>query len=379
MPTMVTGIHGVDSSTAIRKVNDTLQGAVVDVLAQLVPELAKLPRERVYERALDDIRLLDRCFRAFRAERGRFGGVLLDGARQPVVDDQTPLYCGRSLEQVVAMIVRTAAKRYFRRKLCPQAAAIPVSPRQRAKAEHKGLVQRIAALFAEDCAPAKPAGPQRSRADELYDALKENLLHEWQLPLVPGYAGMTPNLARALGTKLLDIRDLDHLQRVVDDPAEAAKLFDISEEEKQGAVASPVESSAGSKDERARLSDILAPGGTRLRTDAFNVALRAPEIRSLAKDGNSTPRMAEILSGVGGMPAKLLVAELGLRMDQLAVLLLVAHDTLGADLFARLFGQQGDSAVVMRVTQKARLAGLSQRTSLADCAAFARQNFAKPG
>lgn len=376
MPTMVTGVHGVDSSTAIRRVNDTLQGSVVDILSQLVPELKKLPREQAYERTLDDIRLLDRCFHAFRAERQRFNAVLVDAAKQPVTDDKTMMPCGRSLEQVVAMIVRTAAKRYFRRKLNPQAGGKPVAPRLRAEAP-KSLVHRVAAIFAEDKAH-RPQPPQRSRADELYDAMKEHLLHEWQVPFVPTYASMAPNLARELGTKLLDIRDLDQLQRIVDDPAEAAKLFDIPEEETKAAAAPPAESSVGRADERARLSDILAPGGIRLRTEAFNTVLRRQEVRDLAKAGNSTPRMAEILSGVGGMPAKLIVAELGLRMDQLAVLLLVAHDTLGADLFVRMFGQPGDTNMVMKLTHKARQAGLSQRTPLPDCAKFVQQAFARP-
>lgn len=375
---MVSGVHGLDSSTAIRKVNDSLQGSVVEVLAQLVPELKKLPREQAYERTLDDIRLLDRCFRAFRAERGRFDGILVDAARQPVTDDKTAMTCGRSLEQVVAMIVRTAAKRYFRRKLCPNAALKPVAPRLRAEAAPKGLAHRVATIFGED-GQRKPAAATRSAADELYDAIKENLLHEWQVPLVPTYASMTPNLARALGPKLLDIRDLDHLTRVVDDPAEAAKLFDLTEEEKKEAAQPPAEPSAGGKDERARLSDILVSGGSRLRTEAFNAVLRKPELRQLVKDGNSTPRMAEILSGVGGMAAKLLVAELGLRLDQLAVVLLVANDTLGKDLFVRVFGQPGETAVIMRMTQKARLTNLSQRTSLEDCAQFVREGFARPG
>lgn len=373
---MVTGVHGVDSSTAIRKVNDTLQGTVVDILSQLVPELKKLPRAQAYERTLDDIGLLDRCFTAFRAERQRFTAILVDSSRQPVTDDKTVMPCGRSLEQVVAMIVRTAAKRYFRRRLSPMAADKPLAPRLHAEAA-KGLIQRVAAAFADD-KPGKPQAPRRSLADELYDALKENLVHEWQVPLVPTYASMAPNLARELGAKLLDIRDLAQLQKIVDDPSEAAKLFDIGEDEARQATTAPAESSAGHKDERARLSDILAPGGARLKTDAFNTVLRKDELRALVKDGHSTPRMAEVLSGVGGMPAKLLVAELGLRMDQLATLLLVANEALGPDMFVRMFGQPGDTNMVMKVTQKARLAGLSQRTPLPDCAKFIRETFARP-
>jgi hypothetical protein len=63
-------------------------------------------------------------------------------------------------------------------------------------------------------------------------------------------------------------------------------------------------------------------------------------------------------------------------VEQLAVVLLVAHETIGPDLFGRIFGQPGEAALLMRLTQKARLAGLSQRTPLDECATFVRQLFA---
>jgi hypothetical protein len=277
------------------------------------------------------------------------------------------LSCGRTLEQVVAMIVRTAAKRHFRTRLCPRPQVEEPAP--------VGLITKVATMLkVAPCAPAKPKAPpvpaaQRDRADELYDALKENLLHEWQVPLVPTYADMTPNLARALGPKILELRDADHLRRVIDDPGEAAALFDDPD--------APEPPTAGCKDDRARLADILAPGGERLRMEAFNFALREETLRSLIKSGRRMSLMTEALSAVGGGTAKILVAELGLRMDQLALILLVANEVAGPDTFARVFGHPGDPAMLMRLTQKARQQGVSQRTSLADCAAFTRRLFVR--
>ncbi|CAA7614265.1 conserved hypothetical protein [Magnetospirillum sp. LM-5] len=365
---MSVGALSVDAGEAVRRVNETLQGSVVEILAPFVPELKNIPRDQAYQRALGDLTLLERCFSAFRAQRAKFSQVLVDAAKMPVTDDGAVLSCGRTLEQVVAMIVRTAAKRHFRARLCPRP--------QMAESEPVGLMTKVAAMLkVGPCAPAKPKAPpaadaaQRARADELYDALKANLLHEWQVPLVPTYADMTPNLARALGPKILELRDPDHLRRIVDDPAEAAALFDVPD--------APEPPTAGSKDERARLSDILAPGGQRLRTEAFNFALREETLRSLVKSGRRMSLMTEALSAVGGGTAKILVAELGLRMDQLALILLVAHEVAGPDTFARVFGHPGDPAMLMRLTQKARQQGISQKTSLADCAAFTRRLFVR--
>lgn len=379
---MVSGAHGIDGGTAVRRVNESLQGPVAEILAQFVPELRRLPAGKVYERTLDDIGLLQRCFTAFRGQRDAFRAVLVDAEQRPVNDDNALLSCGRTLEQVVAMIVRTAAKRYFRRKLGLSGHHSLHEEHLRQDIPAKGVVHRIASALAPAAAtaprrPATHAAPVRSKADELYDAIKEHLLHEWQVPLVPTYADMSPSLARALGPKLLDLRTPEDLRRVVDDPDEAAKLFEIPAEE---AAANPLplaEASAGRRDERARLSDVLTPDGRRLRTEAFGAALLRPEVRAQLSIAPAGPRLTETLRGVGGMSAKLLVAELGLRVEQLAVILLVAHETVGQEVFNRIFGQPGEVELVMRVTQKARMAGLGQRSSLGDCAAFVRALFAR--
>jgi hypothetical protein len=375
------GIHGVDGGTAVRRVNESLQGPVVDILARFVPELGKLPAGKAYERTLDDISLLQRCFEAFRNNRDQFRSVLVDSEQKPVTEDTATLSCGRTLEQVVAMIVRTAAKRYFRRKLAPPGHHHHLSATQalRDDTAKKGVVHRMTALFLEPARPrpAPEAKPVRSRADELYDALKQHLLHEWQVPLVPTYAQMSPTLARSLGDKLLEIRTPEDLRRVIDDPEEAAKLFDLTAEE--AGACELAAASAGRRDERARLADVLTPDGRRLRVPAFAEAMLRPDVRAqLSPNTGSGVRLGDLLEGVGGLAAKLLVAELGLKVEQLAVFLLVAHETIGPDIFGRLFGQPGDAEMIMRVTQKARVAGLGQRSSLEECAHFVRQLFNRP-
>ena len=379
MTGLVAGTSGVDGGSAVRKVNDSLQGPVAEILARFVPELRTLPPDKVYERTLDDIGLLQRCFAAFRAQRDSFASVLVDARQHPVADDRAELSCGRTLEQVVAMIVRTAAKRYFRRKLGLPGHHALVEGAMRSQIPAKGVVHRLVSVLS-DSKPAHPpvaARPTRSKADELYDAIKTHLLHEWQVPLVPTYAEMSPSMARALGPKLLELRDPDALRRVVDDPAEAAKLFDIAPEDAAAAGTEPAAASAGRRDERARLADVLTADGRRLRIEAFGPALARPDVR--AQLPTDPVRPGDVLRGIGGMPAKLLVAELGLRVDQLAVFVLTAHAVLGAEVFARIFGQPGEAELVMRITQKARLAGIGQRSPLADCTAFVRTLFERGG
>ena len=108
---------GNDHRAVVRKINATLQGPVVEILAELVPDVRRLPKHGALEAILDDIELLDRCFQAFRSNPEQFRHLLVDRHKVSVEDAEALLECGRSLDDVVAMVVRTAAKRHFRTRL----------------------------------------------------------------------------------------------------------------------------------------------------------------------------------------------------------------------------------------------------------------------
>lgn len=351
-----------DGGAAIRRVNETLQGTVLGILAPMVPELRALPPEQAYTRTLDNLGLLQRCFAVFNARRDRFHPVLVDKANRPVVDSTTELACGRTLDQVVAMIVRSAAKRHFRHVLGRHRGSRP----DRHPLWRRGLVRLLGgrAPIAAHVAPLPALDPARA----LYEALKPNLRHDWQLALVPVYAAMTPLLARALGEKLLDLKDPALLRRVIADPDEAAKLFELPEQQR------PVPRDHTGFD-RTALARMLGANG-RLDPAVFTVALRDPALRRELRDGDRATTRP--LGLVGAMAAKLLVTELGLAPRQLAALLLVAHDLIGPDQFSRFFGPAADAAVVMRMAQRGRQGGLGPHSSPQACAAFARALFARP-
>ncbi|OAN53154.1 hypothetical protein A6A04_14455 [Paramagnetospirillum marisnigri] len=355
-----------DTATAVFRINGTLQGPVVDILGQFLPELKALPREQAYDRTLDDLGLLARCFEIFRSERARFRQVVVDERRRPVTEDNVPLSCGRTLAEVIAMVVRTAAKRYFRRTLMP-------STRE-----------------AGNSVPET-----RSAADELYDAIKAYLLHEWQVPLVPTYAEMEPALVRRVGAKILDAREPEALARLIADPDAPVMRPEMPARTDtivvgtaglngallQGASA-PGESgpSVQATDPRtAVLTDILSADGLRLRTEAFNQILLDPEVRAALPNADQIVKISDVLRGVGATPASLLVEGLGLRKDQLAVMLLVAHDSIGSTVFGRLFGPRADPELVSRIVDRARVRALGPGSDVLDCAIFMRGVFARFG
>ncbi|WP_237051404.1 hypothetical protein [Magnetospirillum sp. ME-1] len=364
-----------DTATAVFRINGTLQGPVVDILGQFLPELKALPREQAYDRTLDDLDLLSRCFQIFRKERPRFRYVLVDERRRPVSEDNVPLSCGRTLAEVIAMVVRTAAKRYFRRKLSPSAV--------RAEAE----------AAAEE---ARAQAAARSPADELYDAIKAYLLHEWQVPLVPAYSEMDPALVRKVGARILDCREADTLARLIADPD--APIQTMAEGAAQGPATTPSTFAAPFVSpfapvakapltpvapvvhpRTASLEDVLTPDMQRLRAEAFTETLLDPEVRAVLPNADQIVRIGDLLRGVGGQPATALVEGLGLRKDQLAVMLMVAQDCIGSTVFGRLFGPRADPELVTRIVERARLRGIGPTTEVIECAIFMRGVFARFG
>ncbi|TAN55318.1 MAG: hypothetical protein EPN20_20415 [Magnetospirillum sp.] len=359
-----------DTATAVFRINSTLQGPVVDILGQFLPELNALPRGQAYDRTLDDLGLLSRCFQIFRRERPRFRSVLVDERRRPVTEDNVPLSCGRTLAEIVAMVVRTAAKRYFRRALSP----VKAGPAARAE--------------------TPVAAPGRSAADELYDAIKAYLLHEWQVPLVPAYAEMEPALVRRIGAKLLDAREPEALARLIADPDASTRpdmptRMDVPLRPELaisfGGLTSATIAPATAVPCRpvhprtVSLDDILMPDRQRLRAEAFTQILLDPEVRAALPNADQIIKIGDVLRGVGGQPTITLVEGLGLRKDQLAVMLIVAQDSIGSTVFGRLFGPRADPELVSRIVDRARIRGLGPESDVLDCAIFMRGVFARFG
>ncbi|MEW5729749.1 MAG: hypothetical protein AB1918_18110, partial [Pseudomonadota bacterium] len=142
----------LDQNTGLQAVVRALKGPVAEVFRKLLPPLHDLPPEDVYALAIANGDLLHGCIQIFRRRRDAFAHLLVDAKGRRVNDDFVRLSCGYTVHDVVAMLTRTHAKRHFQ-----------------------------AALGGDPNNPATPAG-------RMYAAIKEYLIHEWQVPLVPHYA-----------------------------------------------------------------------------------------------------------------------------------------------------------------------------------------------
>ena len=129
------------------------------------------------------------------------------------------------------------------------------------------------------------------------------------------------------------------------------------------------------KDERARLGDILTTDGKRLKANAFTLVLLDPAVRSAIPNSEQTVRITAILGTVNGLAGKVLVGELGLRLDQLAVFLMTAHSALGEKRFETAFGIPGRPDYVARIVERAKIYKIGQDTPLPAIAEFVLGSF----
>lgn len=404
-----------DRNNMVRRINATLQGPVMDALGDLVPEVRRLPRRNGLEQLLDDVDLLHRSFLAFRTHPDHFRHLLVNRHKVPVEDAEALLECGRSLDQVVAMVVRTAAKRHFRRTLDGRPRALRAGPRRPPK--RKPLFARLSALLAPSSPRLAQRQPPKTRAEALYEAFQDYLLHDWQVPMIPEYCQLSPGVVRQLGPRILDYRIAEDIRRLrvdPDNPPPPTPLVDVAQQELAGTALPPFlfaakepEALAAAddspppvaitvaetrddpgmallssepadrtdRDERARLSDILTLDGKRVKGSAFTLELLDPQVRSAIPDSAQTVRITAILDTVNGMAAKMLVGELGMRSSQLAVFLLTAHSALGDKRFETAFGVPGRPEYVARMVERAKLFKIDQNTPLAAIAAFVLKSF----
>lgn len=213
LPSRIRQIPEVKPVDTVRTV---LRRDIADILRDNIPQLAMVPRDKVYDRVMDDPNLLHLGFQLFRARPELFKNVVITPERLFPSSDGDVLWCGRTLAEIIALVVRACARRYFKRRLAgPKPRPLPLPK--------IGMWQGIAISLGL----AEPPKPPRRKhwpnpAEKLYNALRDLLRFEWQVPLIPAYAALTPQLVSRMGDALLEVRDPLKVQVLSDHAAETA-------------------------------------------------------------------------------------------------------------------------------------------------------------
>lgn len=321
---------GRSSDPAVVAVRSALEGPVIEVLRREIPNLQTLPRGAAYDVVMNDPRLLAECFHLFRSRPELFREVVVDGERRPVTRDESLLACGRTLGDAVALVVRAAARRHFRRRLDdgPARLAAPVVP-------EVPVLKRWAISLGLAEPPRRPRrSTAPSRADELYRAIRAHLCFDWQVPLIPHYVPMTPALVTSLGPRLLDVR-------------EAAELR---------ALAAPGGAPA---DGRAPLlldgaRRLMVSGHDRIDAEVLWRVVQQMDLGRLFPHGETERirRAVAQVSAVQGEVIRVLLPVLGDDIRRFTVFLMVAFVVLGEPRFKQDFCHEGRAHAVRRLAER---------------------------
>lgn len=317
----------IEHNRAVRQITVTLKGPVAAVFRELIPAFGDMDGDEFYDAVLGSSDLLHGLMLIFNKRREAFAHLLVDAQGRPVNDDFVRLKCGRSVHDIVSMIVRTHAKKHFRATL-----------------------------------GGDPNDPD-SKAGKLYQAMNEYLIHEWQVPLVSHYAGIPVAKMRELGPMLLDLKTVAEVDAVVaQSTARRAQVAD------PGTPAKPANANAdaaGLVGARQQLESMVKESHSR-EQEFWWETLNDNQVRQAL--GNPTESdMRELTAAfcqLGDATRSELLAPLGLSLYQAAVLLGTCYRTLGRAAFGQVFGKPGSAAAVTAFATKLKAKGVSSRSDV---------------
>ncbi len=325
-------------SDSMARIKAALRGPVTEICQDIMPQLRAYTRREAYEQIMANPELTARCFVEFRRRPELFQPVLLGPDARPVANDDQPLSCGRTLTQVISLIVRAVAKRYFRARLNVGRRPPP------AAAKRPSLYQVVFGVFRPPPPPPKPAPKEPARGDLLFQAFRDFLQFEWQLALMPHYVRLSPTLVRALGARILEFRSADQIRDLA---------------------------------EHGTATESTAPGvPVTVAAEPSPPAplVPRPEMRPAAPVEGGKPGPT-VLHQVNGGLVLHLATELGLSKQQLVVCFMRAHEILPKQEFARFVASGPTDQDVARLVAAARKAGLNATSNLTDCGEFVTRFF----
>jgi hypothetical protein len=358
---MTAASYAIRNSTPVDQINAALKGSVIDTLRHFIPSLSAYSNEEAFNVILSSPEMTQRSFRAFRDHPDAFADVLRTPDNQPVTKDGDTLSCGRTLAQVVSLVVQAVAKRYFRAKLSRRRATPTV--------RHDPSVTEKVSRFLFGGPTESAVRQSQTQGDRLFQAMRDNLLFEWQLRLIPHYVGLPVSLVQALGARLLEFKEIEDIQWMVrsGQPLQAPTV-------RHAETAAPLHIAAdiGPTTQPLPIPEEITPAA------AAEAAPVAPIVPENLPPGVSAQRyVSAVLNRVNAPLARKLAHNLGVNPRQLAMMLIRAFEVLPAAEFQRLGAAAPDSEEARRFVAAADTARFNEDTGPGPAAEFARLYIAK--
>jgi len=292
---MNSAVMDVDyTPSGVEGVRETLRTDIIAIFQSQIEALRPLTRDAAYNRVMNNPHVLDGCFKIFRARPDLFDGVIVDQHGKLAVHNHTILTCGRTLADAIALVVRAAAKRYFR--------------------AHEELIPN----------------PCPSAAETLYTTLKDVLQFEWQTVLIPNYLKLPIPLIKQIGPRLFDFQEPTEVMGLADsvEPADSRRpplLMDNA-------------------------NRVLIKGKEVIDPEILWKVCQQMNMSRLYPDQDAKGVRVAVSQIAVAQPGALsaMIPLLGRDIRRFCVFLFVVHASLGAARFKSIYGEGGQTYVVRR-------------------------------
>lgn len=280
----------------IEGVRQALKTDIIGIIQQEIEPLSALSREAAYDKVMNNPHLLDGCFRLFRSKPDLFSQAIIDQNGKPAQHDNALLVCGRSLAEAITLIVRAAAKRYFR-----------------SNAKH---------------IPGHDGGSDHKAADHLYNSIKDMLLYEWQSRLIPNYLRMPVTLFKQMGVRLFDFRE----------PSELSSLADYAEPDNSRRLPLLMDNA----------NRVLVKGRETIDPEILWTVCQQMDLARLYPNHDAKSLRVAVAQIAAAQAAALapMMPVLGDDIRRFCVFLFVLHAMEGAPRFKAIYGEGGQVHVV---------------------------------
>ena len=345
-----------------REIIRTIKGPVLARLQDLVPALTAY--DDPYTTIMSTPDLLSGCLQLVRTRREKFQEFLVDSVGNMVTTDDMPLRCGRTLDQIVAMVVRSGAKAYADKRWGAgyHTKALPLASAQ------KTLLDRLKEMVGLKWHEAEVPKPSATHGDRFYAAIKDYLDYDWQVPLIPYFAELPIKLISELGHGVTTLRtaegiasladigrhSMDQARKILSD-AMLREMLDT-----QPLAAKGVAFLGKERYEFLHSAVYEKMGDTFWEMCVDCDRLEAMEVQN-AKD---LEQMADWLHMISGETITQIISYL--QFHQIPIFLGVAHEKLGEKIFVQIFGPSGNKKLIKMFCEKVSRTPLDPADPLED-------------
>ncbi|NFV79618.1 hypothetical protein [Magnetospirillum aberrantis] len=354
----------VDKDAQNRKeIIRAIKGPVTERVLELIPALKSY--DDPYGTVMATPDLLFACLQLVTTRREKFHDLIVDGNGAPVEDNDTPLRCERTLNQIVGMVVRSGAKAYADHRW---GTALKPPGKVTQSPATKSLLDKLADLVKGKWSEAEQPKPSPTQGDKFYAAIKDHLDFDWQVPLIPYFAEIPVKLINELGKGVTTLRTPEGIASLADigrHSMEQARKILSDEMMREMLDTQPLAAKGVAFLGKERYEFLHGAVYEKMGDKFWEMCVDCDRLEAMeVQNAKDLENMAEWLHEISGETINQLVHYL--QFNQIPIFLGVAQERLGEGPFRAIFGPPGNKKLIKMFCEKTQRTPLDPSDPLED-------------